>query len=656
MNNREGKTGIPAAVFFLALIAFSGSIILSQVLFARTPFINDEFGYIFQAKLFLSGKLYAPSPCPREAFDFPHIINNGRWYSQYPPGFPLLLAPFIFLNISWLLNPILAALSVLVIYFLALELFGKRAAILSALICSLSIWFLVTSATHMSHTANLLFFSIFVLFMLRSIKSPGLFAGLVAGMSLGFSFLIRPYETVWASLPVLIYYFLSLIKSPRQHLKNMLAFMASAGLFLILFLIYNCLTNGNPFLTGYEVKYGPEHGVGFGKHGYSRTPHTPFRGILLIGGNLKAISDYLLGWPVSSLIPLLFIFIPGRSSLKRNGLIALLFLTILSLSFGLFIYWGSFVFLGARQFFIILPCLIILCAHGLLRVEECLPRRITLPWIRFRPGVDKRVLAAVILILLFSYSFLHTLRREATGPGGGNLIPYSAHVYRADLLIKTFKKLNLDRALVIMKMLPTNRREFPAGGWEAGFIQNDPWLRNPVIFARKADISLEKFIECFPHRKIYLYWGTNRRGFLVEVKILNGQPVFGRPVIHRLERSDSSAELVSSPEEVFFLYSEEFRDFIQSIFSQTPFEIIDAAWLKSQAMSSYNNREYRKAARFLEAALQVETNYEARYQMLTMLAGLYRGLKLNSLSDRILERVNTLKGDDTYHVLPERGF
>ena len=656
MSDREETKKIPAIVFLLALLAFAGSLILSEVLFARSPFIHDEFGYIFQAKIFLAGKLYAPSPCPREAFDFPHIINNGRWYSQYPPGFPLLLAPFLFLNVPWLLNPLLAALSVVIIYFLALELFGRRAAILSTILSSLSIWFLVTSATYMSHTANLLFFSIFLLFILRSIKSPTFSPGILAGLSLGFSFLIRPYETAWASLPVLVYYLHCFIKSPSERLKNMLAFMASAGLFLALFLTYNYLTNGNPFLMGYEVRYGPEHGVGFGKHGYSRTPHTPFRGILLLGDNFRAINDYLLGWPFSSLFPLFFIFIPKNSSLKRNSRLILLFVIFLSLSFGLFIYWGSFVFLGPRQFFIILPCIVILCAYGLTRIEEMLPGKITFPRKIVCSGLDKRVLTGLVLTLLFSYSFLYTLRREATNQGRGDLIPYSAHVYRADLLVSTFKKLNLDRTLVVMKMLSTNRREFPAGGWEAGFIQNDPLLRNPAIFARKIDIPFEKFIECFPHRKIYFYWGTNRRGYLVEIKKLNGQPVFGQPVIFRPERPDISAELVSSPEEVFFMYNEEFRDFMQSLFRQIPFEIIDAAWLKSQAMASYRDREFKKAAQLLEAALQVDGNYEARDQMLAMLAGLYRGLNLDSLSDRILERVHTRKVTDTYRVVPERGF
>lgn len=656
MSEPGGTTRISSAVLILALIAFCGSLFLSEVLFVRTPFINDEFGYIFQAKLFLAGKLYAPSPCLREAFDFPHMINNGKWYSQYPPGFPVLLAPFVFLNIPWLLNPLLAAFSVMVIYFLGLELSEKRTAILSALLCSLSLWFLVNSATFMSHTANLLFFSIFLLFVIRSIKSPTFSSGILAGLSLGLAFLIRPYETAWASLPVLIYYLYEFLKSPREHLKNGLAMFLSAGFLSFLFLAYNFLTNGHPLVTGYEVRYGPEHGLGFGKKGYTTTPHTPFRGLLLLGENFRAINAYLFGWPFSSLFPLLFIFFPKNQNFRKNDriIIFLYFLTILSLSLGLFIYWGSYAMLGSRQFFTIMPCLVILCAYGLIRIEELLPRKITL--IVKRARLDKKVLTSLALILLFSYSFFYTLRLEQVNKGRGNLIPYTAHVYRPHLLINTLKKINLGRALVILQMLSTNHREFPDGGWEAGFIQNDPWLRNPTIFARKLNIPFEKFFDCFPHRKIFLYWGTNRRGFLTEIKNLNGQPVFGQPITFKPDRPDKFAELVSSPEQVFLIYGQDFKVFIQGLLEQTSFERIDAAWLKNQAMASYRAHDFQKAAQFLEAALQVEVNYEARYQMLSMLAGLYRGLDLDSLSERVLRRVNTRRVADAYGVVPERGF
>ncbi|MDI6698218.1 MAG: glycosyltransferase family 39 protein [Candidatus Saccharicenans sp.] len=654
MSNREETKKISLVVFLLALLALGGSSILSELLFARSPFIHDEFGYIFQSKIFLSGKLYAPSPCPREAFDFPHIINNGRWYSQYPPGFPMLLMPFVFLGVPWLLNPLLAALSVIVIYFLALELFGKRVALLSSLLCALSIWFLVTSATYLSHTANLFFFSLFLLFIFRSIKSPTILSGILAGASLGFAFLVRPYETAWASLPVVIYYLIKFLKAPGEYLKNIIAFTFSAGFFLFLFLTYNFLTNGHPLITGYEVRYGPEHGIGFGKKGYTDTPHTPFRGALLLGDNFKAINDYLFGWPLSSLFPLIFIFLHKKDKKSKVSEIRLFFITIASLSFGLFFYWGSVVFLGPRQFFTVLPCLIVLCGYGLSRMEDLLPQVIRIP--KVGTSINKRVLLGLMLILLFSYSFLFVLPTEAQPKGPGILITFTGHPFRSDYFINTFQKINLTNSLVVLKFLNTNLKEFPAGDWGPGFYFNDPWMRNSIIFARKDEIPYYEFFRHFPQRKIFLYWGTYKKGFLVEVKLANSDFVYGNPIIKCSDESKSFVALVSSPEEVFFHYSDDFRKFLQELFQNRPFDSVDAAWLEEQARSSYKTHDYKRATYFLEAALQIENNYEARYRMLIILAGLYRGLNLDSLSDKILQRVNEANFKDVYDVIPERGF
>ncbi|RFT16259.1 MAG: hypothetical protein OP8BY_1863 [Candidatus Saccharicenans subterraneus] len=654
MGDREEVKKIPAVVLLLALLAFAGSLIISEIVFARSPFIHDEFGYIFQAKIFLAGKLYAPSPCPREAFDFPHIINNGRWYSQYPPGFPMLLMPFVFLGVPWLLNPLLASLSVIVIYFLALELFGKRVALLSSLLCALSIWFLVTSATYLSHTANLFFFSLFLLFMFRSIKSPRILSGILAGASLGFAFLVRPYETAWASLPVLIYYLIRFLKTPGEYIKNVLAFAAATGFFMLLFLTYNFLTNGHPLVMGYQVRYGPEHGIGFGKKGYTDTPHTPFRGALLLGDNFKAINDYLFGWPISSLFPLVFLFLHKKDKKSKLPEVMLFFIIIASLSLGLFFYWGSVVFLGPRLFFNILPCLIVLCASGLSRLEDLLPQVIRISKIGIL--INKRILLGLMLMLLFSYSFLIILPKEGQHNGRGVLVTFTAHPFQSDYFIHTFRKIDLTNSLIVVKFLNTNLKEFPNGDWGPAFYFNDPWMRNSVIFARKAEIPYYEVFRCFPERKIYYYWGTYRKGMLVEVTKKDGQFTYGNPVVFREKKLNLFAELVSSPEEVFFLYSQDFREFLKEIFQNKPFDSVDAAWLEEQAKLSYRANDFKKAMYYLEAALQVENNYEARYRMLTMLAGLYRGHNLNGLSNKILQRVSKVDLKDVYDVIPERGF
>jgi 4-amino-4-deoxy-L-arabinose transferase-like glycosyltransferase len=646
---------LPAWVIIFALLAFTASLILSNALFSKTPFINDEFGYLFQAKLFASGHLYAPSPDLKEAFDFPHIINNGKWYSQYPPGLPILLVPFMFINAPWLLNPLLAALSVIIFYLLGLELFGKREALLSAILGSLSMWFLTMSATYMSHTSNMLSFSLFLLFFFRSLKTQNFRNGILGGLSLGMAFLIRPYETVWACIPFVIYYGLKLISSRGKLFKNALAFSLSAIFVISIIFIYNYITNGNPLLMGYVVRYGPEHSIGFGKTGYTQTPHTPFHGAVQVGQSLKAINKYLFGWPLSSLFPLFFFFLPGTKKKGKNTEAILLALTIISLTFGLFIYWGTFILVGARFFFTILPALILLCSRGLIIGFDLLPEKLSTNQVT-RHGLNKKLIAALFMVVLFAYSYFYTFPRE-TGPNRtGALIPANLRAKDYHAFCKTFELLSLPHSIILIEPLHTPLKEFPSSGWEPGFLLNDPFLKKPKIFCRLNGYSYSYFFEHFPERKLYLYWGTYKRGYLVEIK-RDGQNIFyEKPTEYTAKNDASSTRLVSSPEEVFYPYSDDFRIFLKELFANTPFEQVNSAWLQDRASYWYQKRDIQRAAFSLEAALQLETDLDTRYRLLIQLAGLYRRINLPNFSDIILNKINSDHIAELYDVIPERGF
>ncbi len=75
------------------------------------PNSADEYGYTFLARTLLHGRLYNPIPPVRDLFDFAWIfVRDGKWFSQYAPGFSLLLAPLLGIGAGFLLNPLLAAL------------------------------------------------------------------------------------------------------------------------------------------------------------------------------------------------------------------------------------------------------------------------------------------------------------------------------------------------------------------------------------------------------------------------------------------------------------------------------------------------------------------------------------------------------------------
>lgn len=196
------KANIPLPVIGAALFVFIFCNLFSFFIFEHIPHVNDEIAYLFQAKLFLSGKLYAPSPCAKEAFDFPHMINNGRWYSIYPPGYPFLLMLSLIFKVPWVLNPLLASIAILLFYLIGKEIYNQKTGLLASLLGSVSIWFLLMSSTMMSHTSSMFFYTLFLFFLFRSLKKPTLANGLAAGACFGTAFLIRPYNALFFLSPL----------------------------------------------------------------------------------------------------------------------------------------------------------------------------------------------------------------------------------------------------------------------------------------------------------------------------------------------------------------------------------------------------------------------------------------------------------------------
>ena len=80
--------------YFIAIIfiiPFILTNVCSYFIFSHVPHVQDNIDQLFHAKIFLKGHLTVPSHQYREFFDFTHNINNGKWYSEYPPGHTFIL-------------------------------------------------------------------------------------------------------------------------------------------------------------------------------------------------------------------------------------------------------------------------------------------------------------------------------------------------------------------------------------------------------------------------------------------------------------------------------------------------------------------------------------------------------------------------------------
>src|SRR5437868_970952 len=75
---------VTSAAIFAALAALAAS----TYALSRSPTSSDEVSQLFHARILLSGRLSLPPDLNPEFFAIDDIIDQRRWYSQFPIGGP----------------------------------------------------------------------------------------------------------------------------------------------------------------------------------------------------------------------------------------------------------------------------------------------------------------------------------------------------------------------------------------------------------------------------------------------------------------------------------------------------------------------------------------------------------------------------------------
>lgn len=94
------------AIAILAVISLS-EYLLTMYFFSETvPHVSDESGYLYQAKILASGKLYTAPPELPQLFPSPMmVIYNNKYFSQYTLGHPIVLSLGYLLGLPWVIPP-----------------------------------------------------------------------------------------------------------------------------------------------------------------------------------------------------------------------------------------------------------------------------------------------------------------------------------------------------------------------------------------------------------------------------------------------------------------------------------------------------------------------------------------------------------------------
>ncbi len=466
-------------ILVICLLAFLSTAAVSYFAFERLPHLEDEVAYLFQAKTLALGRLTVLSPAQPDAFWTPFVIDHeGKRFGKYPPGWPAVLALGVLVRLPWLVNPLLAALALYLVYRLGRTLYDERVGVLAAALGLFSPLFWVLGGSFLSHLASLVWLLLFSLWFVWAAQGERRrWYALGAGVALGAAFLTRSLTAVAYALPFIAYSLVQVLRRRQAHWPHYLLVALGGGAVAALLPAYQWAVTGDPWLNPY-VLWWPYDRLGFGP-GIGAMPggHSPHYAWINLKQDLSRTATDLLGWPALSWLPLL----PGlvlRPRRRRDWALALPFL---GLVVAYVFYWiGSPARLwGPRYYFEGFGGLWLLAAVGLGKVWR--RARGKRPWLR------PAFVAAVVALTFVSVAANAPSRMaEAHGFYG---------ITRAQL--EPIREAELENALVIVYA----DRWLEYGALLAGM---SPTLDDDVVYARGSGPEVDAAVIAeYPRRDVY---------------------------------------------------------------------------------------------------------------------------------------------------------
>jgi len=449
-----------AGVFGAALLAYAG---VAWFVFKGIPRLDDGMAALFQARIFAGGAVALP--LPDEAWFCPifGVLGAGEalghWCGMYPPGWPALLVPGVWLSVPWLVSPLLGAGLVTSTAELGRSFFGGRTGRAAALLALPSPFLLVLSGLHLSHMATALFLCL-ALLALRKLWAGGRWTwGGAAGICWGVAFLCRPVDAVVLGGLFALGFLLPVRRLARGR-GGVAAGLAVALLAAGILLGFQQATTGDWRTPGHESGMGRQGQFGFAELGAGRA-HTPALGLEHTRLRLGALNDNLLGWPVPALAIVLLPFLLGRA----RGKDALLLLPAAGLLGTFAFYWYYEAAFPARYVSAALPMLFVSAARGLFALGEATAGR--------GRAVRLPALLAVWGTLFLAVSLPHHFRR------------YDESFYDVeDVLPRVVRDYEISNAIVFMDVMRVVPGQTVNDYYATGFMRNSLDLDGDVLYVR----------------------------------------------------------------------------------------------------------------------------------------------------------------------------
>ncbi|WP_347313532.1 glycosyltransferase family 39 protein [Defluviimonas sp. SAOS-178_SWC] len=479
---------VPATFMVLASLA------LGQFAFEHLPHVEDEVAYLFQARTFASGALSVPAPPDAALPGLEYYlldVKDGRWFSTSVPGWPLALAPFVMMGLPWLINPILAGISVLLAYDIALRKVGRDQADLVALMMASSPWLIAAAASLMPHTLTLtlMLFAWWMVLRARAASGREVRRLVLAGLAMGWIFATRPLDgLVIGGLTGLW-----VLAGPGGSARRAALYVAGCAATGSLLLLHNYQMTGSPLRLALSDYLDLHWGMGANAYGFGPeigppggwrmldlwVGHGPVEAVLNTINLIASLQFDLLGWSVGSLALVFAFFLwQGRKLAFDWVMVLVIGAVVVTMAF----YWfADSYYFGPRYWFLASFPLLYLSARGYDALRARFPGADGMNFIRIDSILGLCCVFGLFVftpwrgvVKFYEYGNFHRTYRETAATG------------------------QFGNAIVIMKK---------SGDEGSAFILNDPWLSGPgpIFLHDTGTLDEDALRAAFPGREIIHY-------------------------------------------------------------------------------------------------------------------------------------------------------
>ena len=404
-------------------LAFAYALFFSIFILSALPHVQDEINMFFQAEAILNGGLSRPLHPFYEFFRFLYIIpSKGGTYSLYQPGYSILLAPFIFLGVPYLLNPLLTGGAVFLLGKNVEKMFDRKTAALSMFLATVSAFLIPMGGTFMNHTFCAFSSLASMWFIQKSFeKKPFLNTG-IACLFIVLIMFTRPQTALFILISTIVFIFL------KQDKKRFLYQAVTAGAvilpFFLLIFFTDSIFSGKLFLPKHIAYFSYSEPVN-GSLGLGLYKGCRFNTIIPLPKEGLTISHayYITYLRLVQMIygmffhPIFFIYLPALFLMKRKAQETLpdyIFLQYFLVTFvAFFFYYYDGNVYGPRYYYEVSFFLIPLFARGIILSTRKLSEINSLKFLQPRLIVYSFILSGFIFHYTVTAPQLFRLHRNA---------------------------------------------------------------------------------------------------------------------------------------------------------------------------------------------------------------------------------------------------